>query len=48
MDVNCCGAWYVMKYAIKTMIKAGNGGRIVNMASINGTTGVGSKRRGDF
>jgi len=31
MNVNCAGAWNVMKFGIQTMIKCGNGGRIARV-----------------
>ena len=39
MDVNINGAWYTLKYGVKLMEEAGNGGRVVNISSVCGNSG---------
>ena len=39
MNVNMNGAWYTLKYGVKLMEEAGNGGRVVNISSICGNSG---------
>merc|ERR1712150_111290 len=44
MDVNINGAWYVAKYGVKLMEQQdGGGGRIVNISSIGGMSGICAK-----
>ena len=40
IDVNLKGVWLCLKYEIRQMLKQGNGGSIVNMASITGLVGA--------
>jgi len=40
VNVNLKGIWLCLKYEMKQMIKQGNGGAIVNMASISGLVGA--------
>jgi NAD(P)-dependent dehydrogenase (short-subunit alcohol dehydrogenase family) len=40
ISVNLKGVWLCLKYEIKQMIKQGQGGAIVNMASISGLVGA--------
>lgn len=39
IDINLKGVWLSLKYEIRQMLKQGNGGAIVNMASIAGLMG---------
>ena len=39
LDVNLTGAYLCMKYELQAMLKAGNGGAIVNISSIAGLVG---------
>jgi NAD(P)-dependent dehydrogenase (short-subunit alcohol dehydrogenase family) len=40
IDINLKGVWLCLKYEIRQMLKQGNGGSIVNMASISGLIGT--------
>ena len=42
MDVNVNGAWYTLKYGVKLMEESGNGGRVVNLSSLAGLSGMAS------
>ena len=39
IDINLNGVYYGMKHGIAAMLKAGNGGSVINMASIAGMVG---------
>lgn len=41
LDVNLLGLFFMLQAAAKTMIRLGNGGRIINIASIAGRRGIG-------